>query len=71
MYVVVVRSMVICHEKNVERHFYKQRVSFDWREYRRHEGDENFHTLIAALPEERKSFMRIPYRLSHLQYQKA
>jgi hypothetical protein len=63
--------MVICHESNVERHFYTQRVRFDRREHRRTEGDENFHTMITALPEERKSIMRIPYRLSPLHYQKA
>jgi uncharacterized protein UPF0047 len=62
--------MVICHESNVERHFYKQRVSFDWGSTVGPVGDGNIHTLIAALPEEEKTY-EILYRLSHLQYQKA
>jgi hypothetical protein len=48
--------MVICHASNVERHFDQQRVSFDWGKYRRSVGDGNIHTLIAALPEEEKTY---------------
>jgi hypothetical protein len=45
-----------------------ERVSIDWGSIVGPVGEGTFHTLLAALPEEYKSY-EIPYRLLHLQHQ--
>jgi hypothetical protein len=67
MNVVVVLSMVNCHEGNVERPICVEGQLRVEGSIVDPVGDDTLHTLIVALPEEEQSH-EIPYRLPHLQH---